>query len=106
MEGFLVIVGLCLVFLPFIQLCHYLLKHVVTKTKFDNHLDNVKEKGTFGKVLAYAERIVYGLFVSCFGFWMSELFNNNVAFIVVVLSLVAYVIIKYFDKKNESNNDD
>lgn len=103
MEGLVVILGLCLVFLPFVQLCHYLLKHVIKKTKFDMHLERIKEQGPLSTGIAYAERIVYGLLVSSFGFWMSEIFNNSMAFIVVVLSLVAYIIIKYFDCKNDNN---
>ena len=105
MEGFLVILGLILVFVPFIQLCHYLLKHVVKKTKFDLHIEKIRGKGPIAIWLAYAERIIYGLLVSSFGFWMSELFDNSIAFIVVVLSLVLYVIIKYFDVKNDVNNE-
>ncbi len=105
MEGFLVILGLILVFVPFIQLCHYLLKHVVKKTKFDMHLERVSSKGPLSVWLAYAERIIYGLFVSSFGFWMSELFDNSIAFSIVVLSFVLYVIVKYFDVKNDVNNE-
>jgi di/tricarboxylate transporter len=103
MEGLITIIGLCLVFLPFIQFCNYLLNHIVKKTRFDKHLENLKDNSKKMIYLAYLERIVYGVLVSVFGFWMSELFLDNVSFTIFVISLVLYIIIKYFDYQNEVN---
>ncbi len=99
MEGILTIIGLCLVFLPVVLYCNYLLKHVVKKTKFDQHIEMMNNNKLF-IVIAYLERILFGIFISSFGFWMSEIFSNSVVFVIVILSFVFYVIVKYFDMKN------
>ena len=101
MEGFFTILGLCITFIPLIQFCNYLLNHVMKKTRFDEHLERLKVNNSFMRFLAYCERIFYGITVSSFGFWMSEYFQNSVAFVLLILSFVVYVILKYFDYKNE-----
>ena len=66
-------------------------------------MENLKDNSKKMIYLAYLERIVYGVLVSVFGFWMSELFLDNVSFTIFVISLVLYIIIKYFDYQNEVN---
>jgi len=102
MEGFLTIIGLCLVFTPLIFFCRYLLGHVVKKSKFDIHVDKVLEYG--GKmlvILAYIDKLFLSLTVSSLGLWMSEVFTNEVLGMIFVVCLVIYIVVHYFDKRNE-----
>lgn len=101
-EGIVIIVGLCITFLPVIIYFNYLLNHVSKKTRFDYHLELVTDrKGAFGKIIAYLERILFGIYVSSLGILMSEFFRNEFIFQVFVISIIMYVIVKYIDEKNE-----
>lgn len=102
MEGIIVIVGLCLTFLPIILYCNYLLKHVTTKTNFDIHLEMVSsKKGILGKIVAYLDKILFTTTICSFGLWMSEAFTEKKLLIIFVISLILYIIVKYFDEKFE-----
>lgn len=102
MEGIIVVVGLCLTFLPIILFCHYILKHVTIKTNFDIHLEMVSsKKGILGKIIAYLCKILFALTISSFGLWMSEIFTNEKYLTIFVISLILYIIVKYFDEKFE-----
>lgn len=101
-EGFIIILGLCLTFLPVFMYFNYLLTHVNKKTPFDHHLDIVRDKkGQFGVIIAYLERILYGAALVSFGILFSEYFNNEAVFAVVIISSVLYVIVRWIDEKNE-----
>lgn len=101
-EGFIVILGLCLTFLPVFIYFNYLLTHVSKKTPFDIHLEIVRDKkGDFGVIIAYIERILYGTSIVSFGILLSEYFNSESMFATVVISSVLYVIVKWLDEKNE-----
>ena len=101
-EAIITILGLCLTFLPVLIYFNYLLSHVSKKTRFDYHLELVKDKkGMLGVCLAYGERIIFGMFICSLGILMSEFFKNEFMFISAVVLLVLYVIVKYFDEKNE-----
>lgn len=101
-EGIVTIVGLCITFLPVIIYVNYLLVHVSKKTRFDYHLELVRDKrGTFGVVIAYFERILFGILVCNFGILLSEFFANETIFQLFVISLIAYILVKFFDEKNE-----
>lgn len=101
-EGIVTILGLCITFLPVLLYFHYLLTHVSKKTRFDYHLELViDKKGRMGVILAYMERILYGITICSFGILMSEFFRNDVVFKIFVVSIVFYIIVKYFDEKNE-----
>ncbi len=101
-EGFIIILGLCLTFLPVVMYFNYLLTHVSKKTPFDYHLEIVKDKrGTKGVIVAYLERILYGCAIVSFGILLSEYFASESMFAVVVVSSVLYVIVKWIDEKNE-----
>lgn len=101
-EGIISVVGLCITFFPPLMYLNYLLTHVNQKTRFDYHIELVSEKkGKFGIYLAFAERILFGTLICTAGILMSEFFKNDVIFKIFVLILVIYVIIKYFDEKNE-----
>ncbi len=101
-EGIVTIAGLCFTFLPVLIYVNYLLTHVSKKTRFDYHLELVKDKkGRFGIGIAYLERIFFGIVVCFFGILMSEFFANEIVFQILVISLILYVILKYFDEKNE-----
>ena len=102
MEGIIVILGLCITFVPAIIFAHYIFTKVSKKTKFDTHLEIVKDKkGTFGVVIAYAERILFGLTVCSLGVVLSEYYKNEKAIEVLIISVILYVIVKFFDEKNE-----
>lgn len=102
LEGFIIILGLCITFLPVFIYFNYLLTHVSKKTEFDYHLDLVRDKkGNFGIAIAYIERLLYGTSIVSFGILLSEYFANEVIFVCVVVSSVLYVIVKWIDEKNE-----
>lgn len=101
-EGLVVILGLCITFLPFLLYFNYLLTHVNKKTRFDYHLEIIKDKkGKIGIVIAYLERILFGIVVCSFGILMSEFFASELFFKIFVISLIVYILLKYFDEKNE-----
>ena len=102
MEGIVVIIGLCVTFIPAIIFAHYVFTKVSRKTKFDTHLELVKDKkGTFGVVIAYAERILFGLTICSLGVTLSDYYKNETAIEVLIISVILYVIVKFFDEKNE-----
>ena len=101
-EGLIVVVGLCIAVIPLIIFVHYLFTHIKRKTRFDYHLELVKDKkGTFGVVMAYGERIIFSTVVISFGLMLSEFFQNKVFLDIFIISLVMYILVKYFDEKNE-----
>lgn len=101
MEGVITVLGLCIIFVPLIQFCNYLLNHVMKKMPFDEHLERLKDNSKVMRLLAYCERVLYGITISSLGYWMSEYFQNSTVFVILVISLVLYIIVKYFDYKNE-----
>ena len=101
-EGLIVIVGMCIAVIPVIIFVNYLFAHIKRKTRFDYHLELVRDKkGTFGVVIAYAERILFALAIISFGVMLSEFFQNQIFFNIFVVSLVLFIVAKYFDEKNE-----
>ena len=102
LEGFIIILGLCLTFAPVFMYFNYLLTHVSKKTNFDYHLDIVRDKkGRFGVGIAYLERILYGSAIVSFGILFSEYFANEAMFASVVVISILYIIVKWIDEKNE-----
>ena len=101
-EGIIILLGLCITFIPVIIYCNYLMAHVSKKTRFVYHLELViYKKGRVGVFIAYLERILFGSTVSLFGILLSEFFTNDLIFELFVISLVMYIIVRYFDEKNE-----
>lgn len=101
-EGIITLLGLCITICPAIIYFKYLLTHVSKKTRFDYHIELVRDKkGKFGVCLAYVERILFGFSLCSLGILMSESFSNDDVFIIVVVSIVLYIVVKYFDEKNE-----
>lgn len=101
-EGIIVVVGLIVTFFPAIMYLSYLLTHVSKKTHFDYHVELVKDKkGNFGVWLAYIERILFGATLCSLGILMSEFFNNEEIFRIFIIFFIIYIIVKYFDEKNE-----
>lgn len=101
-EGIVIIAGLCITFIPVIMYFNYLMAHVSKKTRFDYHLELIiDKKGKLGIMIAYLERILFGSIVSLFGIMLSEFFTNEYIFQAFVISLILYIIVKYFDEKNE-----
>jgi hypothetical protein len=101
-EALITIFGICITFIPVIFFVHYLFTHVKKKTRFDYHIELVKDKkGGFGVFIAYAERILLSALLIVLGIHMSEFFQYEVLTGIFVVLLVLYVIVKYFDVKNE-----
>lgn len=101
-EGIISIVGLCITFFPPFMYLNYLLTHVSKKTRFDYHIEIVNEKkGKWGVYFSYFERILFGTLICSLGILMSEFFQNALIFRIFVIVLILYVIVKYFDEKNE-----
>lgn len=101
-ETIIIILGLCITFLPPLLYLNYLLTKVSKKTRFDAHLNIVRDKkGNYGVGLAYLERILFGVVISSMGILMSEFFDNDMILQIFVISLVGYVIVRYLDNINE-----
>lgn len=101
-EGLIVVLGLCLIFVPVLTYVRYLLTHVRQNTKFDVHLAKVKDKkGTIGIIIAYLERVLYGILFISIGVLFSECFASEVAFTSTIISVTLYIIVKWIDEKNE-----
>ncbi|HAB67609.1 MAG TPA: hypothetical protein DCE23_09615 [Firmicutes bacterium] len=101
-EGIVSVVGLCITFFPPLMYLNYLLTHVNQKTRFDYHIEIVNEKkGKYAVILAYLERIMFGVLICVLGILMSEFFRNDAIFKILVFVFVFYIIVKYFDEKNE-----
>lgn len=101
-EGIVTILGLCITFIPVLFYFNYLLTHVSKKTRFDYHLELVRDKkGRFGVIVAYAERIIFGMLVCSLGILLEMFFQSEFFFVLTIILFVLYVIVKYFDEKNE-----
>jgi len=100
-EGLIIVIGLCITFLPIIIFVNYLFKHVKKETRFDYHKKIVQENcGTRGVVTSYLERILFGTWIMAFGITMSEFFQKEIFTNIFIISLILYIIVKYFDEKN------
>lgn len=101
-ETIVTLAGLCISFAPALMYFKYLLNHVNSKTRFDYHIQLVKDKkGRFGVIVAYLERILFGTWITSMGVSMSEFFENEMPIRVFVVSLILYFVIKYIDEENE-----
>ena len=102
MDGFIIITGLCLTFIPLVMYVNYLFKHIKEPTKFDKHIELIRDKkGKKGIAIAYLNRILLGTLISSFGLLMNSLFKNETLLIIVIISLVMYIITTYIDNNNE-----
>lgn len=101
-EALITIIGICITFIPVVFFVHYLFTRVKKKTRFDYHLELVKDKkGSLGVFVAYMERILLSSLFIIGGIHMSEFFQIEDLTIVFVFLLVIYIAFKYFDVKNE-----
>ncbi len=101
-EPLVVILGMIIVLVPVVIFVYYLMSHIKKKMHFDYHLELVKEKkGKFGVCIAYLERMLFGLTIISLGIVLSEFFQNEYFINLFVISLLLYIIVKYFDIKNE-----
>lgn len=102
MEGFVVIVGLCITFFPAVLFSKYVFDRVYKETKFDSHLRIVRDKkGGLGILIAYFERFLFGMVICTTGIVLSEYFRNEIAIEILIVSVLLFLIIKYFDENNE-----
>ena len=101
-EALITIFGICITFIPVVFFVHYLFTHVKKKTRFDYHIELVKDrKGMFGSFIAYSERILLSALFIVGGIHMSEFFQIEELTTIFIILVVLYVIVKYFDIKNE-----
>lgn len=101
-EALIIILGICITFIPIIFFVHYLFTHVKKKTRFDYHIELVRDKkGWFGVFVAYGERILLSSLFIVAGIHMSEFFQIEGLNILFVFLIVIYSIFKFFDIKNE-----
>lgn len=101
-EALITIIGIIITFIPVAFFVHFLFTRVKRKTRFDYHLELVKDrKGNFGVFIAYGERILLSLLFIVLGIHMSEFFQIEALTIIIVILIVLYSIFKYFDVKNE-----
>ena len=101
-EALITIFGICITFIPVVFFVHYLFKKVKTKTRFDYHLELVGDrKGKFGIIIAYLERILLSSLFIVGGIHMSEFFQIEFLTTLLVILVVLYAIVKYFDVNNE-----
>ena len=102
MEGFIIIIGLCVTFAPAAIFANYIINKPYRVTNFDKHLDKVFAlKGKFGLAIAFLERFLLGLIITSTGVVLSEYFRNGLAIEILIISIILYFIVKYFDEKNE-----
>ena len=101
-EALITIVGIIITFIPVIFFVNYLFKRVKRKTRFDYHLELVRDKkGKIGVFCAYCERILLSALIMVLGIHMSEFFQIEALTIILVSLIVLYAIFKYFDINNE-----
>ncbi len=101
-EALITIVGIVITFIPVVFFVNYLFARVKRKTRFDYHLELVKDKkGKMGVFFAYGERILLSALIMVLGIHMSEFFQIEALTIVFVSLIVLYAIFKYFDINNE-----
>ena len=102
-EALITIVGIIITFIPVIFFVNYLFKRVKRKTRFDYHLELVRDKkGKIGVFCAYCERILLSVLIMVLGIHMSEFFQIEALTIILVSLIVLYAIFKYFDINNET----
>ena len=100
--GLVVVLGLCLIFAPLLIVAAYFITKGKKKYVFDKHVALVKaNKGTLGVIVAYLDKLFLGSSMVSLGFLMSEELDNDYALKILVISLVLYIIVRYFDKKNK-----
>lgn len=101
MEGFVIVLGMVITIIPVVYYFSYLLRHINAKTKFDYHIDNVKDKKGFkGVVIAYLGQILLAFSVSSLGLLMSDNFDNDILLKIFIVVLILFIIVKYFDERN------
>lgn len=102
MEVLVVVLGMIITIVPVIYYFSYLLRHINGKTKFDYHIDIVKDKKGFkGVVIAYLEQILLAFLVTSFGLLMSNNFDSDILLKILIITLILFIIVKYFDERNE-----
>lgn len=102
MEGFVIVLGMIITIVPVIYYFSYLLRHVNKKTRFDYHIDKVKEKkGIKGVIVAYLTQILLACSVMSMGLLMSNYFDGDFILKIFIITLILFIIVKYFDERNE-----
>ena len=101
MSGFIIIIGLCVTFTPAFIFANYIINKPMRETEFDRHLQIVEEnKGKFGVYIAYLERFMFGLVITSMGVVLSDYFQNILAIEILIISVILYFFVKFFDEKN------
>lgn len=96
------IVGMCLCILPFIIIFNYFMTRVSKKTKFDCHINKVKDKkGFIGVVVAYITKILFFFFILLLGTLCVYQFQHDDISKLLLVSFVLYILFYFFDNNNE-----
>lgn len=102
MEGFVIVLGMVITIIPIVYYFSYLLRHINAKTRFDCHIDRVKDKKGFkGIIIAYLGQILLACSVTSLGILMSDNFDSDVLLKIFIITLILFIIVKYFDERNE-----
>lgn len=102
MEGIVIVLGMVITIVPVIYYFSYLLRHINNKTRFDYHLDIVKDKKGFkGVFIAYLSQILLAVSISSLGLLMSNNFDGDILLKIFIITLILFIIVKYFDERNE-----
>ena len=98
----IVILGLCLIFIPPMVLIGYIITKGRKKHRFDKYIEYLKKHNDKkGIILAYAHKIIVGITIMLLGFYMSEDLENEVALKYLIIFTILTIIITYFYKKNK-----
>lgn len=102
METIIVLFGMCLTFTPIVIFVWYLLTSMRSKKAFAYHLEKVKDKkNNLGVIIAYIDKILLGILIVFLGLYFSSFFSNTICLELFIACLILYIIIHFFDEKNE-----
>lgn len=102
MEGIIILLGMCITFVPVIFFVRYLMIRISKVTEFDEHVNLVKDKkGSIGVAMAYINKIMLACTVTNLGVFMCTYKESFVALEIFVISFVLYIICNYLDNYNE-----
>lgn len=100
--GLIVVLGLCLIYVPIVILIGYIITKGRKKYEFDKYISYLKKHNDKkGIIIAYLNKIIVGLNIMILGFYMSEELENETALRYLIIFTILTIIITYFNKKNK-----
>ena len=96
------LIGMCITFIPSIYFAVYMIRRATAEQSFDLHIKRVRDKaGTKGVLVAIINRVLLFILVTCLGLFITSYFTNTLALDIIIVSLITYIISRYFDNKND-----